>query len=333
MDKFRALQYFIAAAQERSFSGAARRLDVSVPAIARLVGALERSLGVSLFDRSVHGLKLTADGVSYLESCRPILEQMAVADEALRGAAVRPKGTLVLGAPPILSQHCILPALPSFNARFPDIQIDVRTVDKPSAPGAEAAEILVLYGWPQQPGLVQRRLAGTRLLICASPAYWAAHGVPQRPKDLEQHPCLLFRDQEGTVLDLWEHERKGQKEAAAVSGWLVSSHRDVILDAAIAGLGVARFTDLTIRVPLQSGQLVPVLADWESKHAPPISMLYRANQRRLPRVRLFVDFLVDLFRKLEAEREPALAVKVEAERPHWYRRRHGRASATPREKA
>ncbi len=116
-------------------------------------------------------------------------------------------------------------------------------------------------------------------------------------------------------------------------GTVCIAPQDVILDAAIAGLGVARFTDLTIRVPLQSGQLVPVLADWESKHAPPISMLYRANQRRLPRVRLFVDFLVDLFRKLEAEREPALAVKVEAEGPHRHRRRHGRAPATPREKA
>ena len=330
MDKLRALQYFVAAAREGSFSGAARRLDVSVPAIARLVGALERQLGLSLFDRTVQGLNLTADGTSYLDSCQPLLEQLAAIDEALLGAAARPRGTLVLGAPPILSQHCILPALPAFHARYPDIQVDVRTVDRPRSREAEAAEILVLYGWPQQPGMVQRRLAKTRLMICASPAYWAAQGVPQRPKDLERHPCLLFRDQEGTVLDLWEYEREGQKESAAVSGWLVSSHRDVILDAAIAGLGVARFTDLTVRTPIRSGQLVPVLLDWESKHAPPIQLLYRASQRRLPRVRLFIDFLTALFRDLEGEREPALAVNVEAERPHWYRRRHGRASATPR---
>lgn len=332
MDKLRALQYFVAASQERSFSGAARRLDVSVPAIARLIGALEKSLGVSLFERTVHGLTLTPDGASYLEACRPLLEQLLAADEAIRGAAARPRGTLVLGAPPILSQHCILPSLPAFHARYPDIQVDVRTVDKPAAPGAEAAEILVLYGWPQHPGMIQRRLASTRLLICASPAYWAANGVPRRPKDLEGHPCLLFRDQEGTVLDLWEHERNGEKEVAAVSGWLVSSHRDVILDAAIAGMGVARFTDLTVRGPVQGGQLVPVLVDWESKHAPPISLLYRVSQRRLPRVRYFIEFLTSLFRRLEAEREPRLAVKLEAERPHWYRRRHGRASATPRER-
>lgn len=331
MDKLRALDYFVTAAREGSFSGAARRLEVSVPAVARLVGALEKRLGLALFDRTVQGLKLTADGVRYLESCQPLLLQLAAADEALVGAAARPRGTLVVGAPPILSQHCLLPALPAFHARYPDIQVDVRTVDRPRSPEADAAEVLLLYGWPQQPGMVQRRVAKTRLLICASPGYWAAHGVPQRPKDLEHHPCLLFRDQEGTVLDFWEQERAGVKESAAVSGWLVSSHRDVILDAAIAGYGVARFTDLTVRTPIASGQLVPVLLDWESKHAPPIQLLYRASQRRLPRLRAFIDFVTELFAKLEAERAPHLAVSLEAERPHWYRRRHGRASATPRE--
>ena len=328
MDKLRALEYFVAAAGERSFSGAARRLDVSTPAVSRLVTTLERSLGVSLFERTAQGLALTADGQGYLERCRPLLRSLAEADEALAGAAARPRGTLVVGAPPILSQHCLLPALPEFHARYPDIQLDVRTVDKPSAPEAEAVEVLVLYGWPEQPGLVHKRVATTRLLICASPAYWAAHGVPRRPRDLERHACLLFRDQEGTILDHWEYERGGHREAAAVSGWLVSTHRDVILDAAIAGVGVARFTDLTIRTPLVSGQLVPVLLDWETKQSPPITLLYRAHQRRTPRVRLFVDFVVETFRRLEAEREPAVASMIPPERPHWYKRRHGRASAS-----
>src|SRR3546814_6588564 len=82
-----------------------------------MIGTLGRSLGVSLFGRTVHGLSLTADGSRYLESCQPVLEQLAAADEALRGAAVRPRGTLVVGTSPIISQHCILPALPLFHAR------------------------------------------------------------------------------------------------------------------------------------------------------------------------------------------------------------------------
>lgn len=328
LDKFRALEYFVAAAGERSFSGAARRMDVTTPAVSRLVTTLEKSLGVALFERTAQGLTLTADGAAYLEKTRPLLRQVADADESVSVAVSRPRGTLVVGAPPIISQHCLLPALPAFHARFPDIQLDIRTVDRPNSPEAESVEVMVLYGWPEHPGLVHRRIATTRLLICASPAYWAAHGVPQRPKELERHACLLFRDQEGTMLDHWEYERDGKREAAAVSGWLVSTHRDVIMDAAIAGVGVARFTDLTVREPLRSGQLVPVLLDWDTKQSPPITLLYRSHQRRTPRVRMFVEFATDLFRKLEAEREPAAASMIPVERPHWYRRRQGKASAS-----
>lgn len=330
MDKLRALEYFVATARAHSFSGAARELDVSVPAIARLVAALEANLGVNLFERTPQGINLTADGAAYLELCQPLLRQLGAADEALRGAASRPKGTLVVGCPTILSQHCILPWLPEFHGLYPDIQVDMRTVDKPTAVDANVAEVQVLYGWPEHPGLILRRLASTRLLICASPAYWAARGIPARIQDLAQHQCLLFRDQEGTVIDFWEHERNGQKESLSVSGWLVSTHRDDILDAVINGQGVGRFTDLSVREPLRSGLLVPVLLDWESRQAPPINLMYRSSQRRLPRVRLFMDFLVNKFRRMEEEREPQLAVHLTPERPDWYRRRHGRASATPR---
>ena len=328
MDKLRALQYFVAAAHERSFSGAARRMDVSIPAVARLVTSLERSLGATLFERNPQGLVLTPDGAAYLEASQPILQQVAAADESLSAASARPRGTLVVGAPPFLSQHCLLPALPAFHARHPEIQIDIRTVDRVTAPEARLAEVLIVYGWPAPSRLVHRRIARTRLLICASPAYWAANGLPKRPKDLERHACLCFRDQEGTILDFWEYERAGMREAAEVKPWLVSSHRDVLLDAAIAGAGVARFTDLSIPRQLRSGQLVPVLLDWETKQSPPVNLLFRASQKRTPRVRLFVDFATELFRGLEAE--SATGPTVMPERPVWYRRRHGRASASTR---
>ncbi|MDO8301205.1 LysR family transcriptional regulator [Lacisediminimonas sp.] len=332
MDKLRALEYFVAAAREGSFSAAARRLDVSTPAVARLITALETSLGVQLLHRTVQGIALTADGASYLEACKPVLQQLRAADESVTGAAVRAQGMLVVGVPPFLSQHCILPALPAFHARYPDIQLDIRTVDLVTAPEAQAADILLLYGWQSHAEMVNRRVAQTRSLICASPAYWAAHGMPQRPRDLEHHNCLLFRDQEETILDFWEYERNGDKEGVTVSGWLVSDHRDVLLDAALAGTGVARFSDLSISSHLRSARLVPALLDWETKHAPPINLMFRASQRGTPRVRVFVDYLVALFAELEQQRVPAPTGPLPAERPHWYKRRHGRASASPRVK-
>jgi len=330
VDKFRALQYFAASANAGSFSRAAQEIGVSVPAVSRLITQLEKSLGVRLFERSVQGLTLTADGESYLDTCGPLMEQLAMAEATLSATTVRPSGTLVVGAPTMLSQHCILPHLPAFHARHPNIDIDIRMVDKPSSPDADVAEVLVLFGWPEHRGLIHRRLANSRMLICASPKYWAIHGVPSRIMDLEHHTCLLFRDHEGTVIDLWEHERDGVRESATVNGWLVSSHRDDLVDAAIAGLGVGRFGDFTVQGALKSGELAPVLVDWESRHAPPIGLFYRSSQRRLPRVRLFVGFLTDVFQQMEAHRGPQLAVQIPPERPPWYRRRHARASATPR---
>jgi len=332
MDKLRALEYFVAAAAEHSFSGAARRLEVSVTAVAKLVASLESHLGTRLFDRRANGLSLTSDGERYLEACVPLLDQMAVADDALRGGAAMPRGTVVVEAPPLLTRHCILPALPRFHARYPDIHIDIRMIDRLTVTDAEASgiDVLVMLGWPDTLNLVQRRIAQMRLVICAAPDYWAAHGIPQRPKDLERHVCLIFRDPKGVLLDLWQYERGGVKESAAVGGWMVSDHRDVILDAVLAGEGVARFTDLPVRAHLQSGRLVPVLLDWETKDAPPVNLLYRPAQRRAPRVRLFVEFLTDHFRRLEATRGDAIAAQLSPERPDWYRGRHGRASATAR---
>jgi DNA-binding transcriptional LysR family regulator len=167
-------------------------------------------------------------------------------------------------------------------------------------------------------------------MICASPAYWAAHGVPQRPADLAQHTCLLFRGPEGAVLDLWRYERAGVSESIAVTGWLVSSHRDALLDAVLAGEGVGRFTDITVREHLRSGRLVPALLDWETKDGPPVHLLYRAGHKRTPRVRLFVDFATRLFAQLDAQRDEGVAARLSAERPQWYRRAYSRASAVAR---
>ena len=327
MDKLRALQYFIAAAEEGSLSGAARRFDISVPAVSKLITSLERTLGTSLFDRTARGLTLTSNGEIYLEACQPLIDQLFAADEALRGAAANVRGTLVVGSPQMLAQHCLLPGLPRFHARYPDIQVDLRDIAQPSGADAGAADVFVVWGWSEpSPDLVQRRIGQSRFVICAAPSYWVANGVPLRPKNLERHVCLLFRTPDGTVHDLWQFERNGAKESVTARGWLVSNHRDVILDAALAGEGVVRFTDLTIRSQIQGGQLVPVLVDWDMRDAPPVELLYRPNQRRIPRARVFIDFVTELFREMEAELGEKAGVRLRAERPRWWAR-HGRASA------
>jgi len=329
VDKLRALQYFIAAAQERSFSGAARRLEISVPAVLKLIRALEKSLGASLFDRSSQGLALTADGARYLERCHPLLEELLDADESVGEAAAAPRGTVVVGTPAFVPHYCIGSALTRFRARFPDITLDFRVADTMADPDTAGVDVFLLFGWHESPDLIQRRIAQTRYRVLAAPSYWAVHGMPQRPGDLERHQCFVVRGAQGALLDLWEFERGGDIQSVKVGGWLASSQRDVALDAALAGGGVVRINDLLTNADERMGRLVPVLQDWNARHAPPVDLFYRAKHRRTPRIRAFVDFAAEVFRRLEAEREGSPAIPS-AERPEYVRKRYGRTSSAVR---
>lgn len=325
MDKLRALQYFAAAAAEKSLSGAARRFGVSATAVAKLISALEKDLGAKLFDRTAQGLTLTAEGVRYLEACGPALTQLDDADERLRDSVLRPKGTVVVGVQHVIARGCLTAALPRFHARFPDIDLDVRDFQRVTDEQISGVDVMLVLGWPKAEDLVQRRIAAGRFLVVASPAYWAEHGTPRRPRDLERHICLPIRAVDGTVMDVWTFSRGAEQESVTARGWLTTSnaHRDLAIELALAGHGVIRILDWTDLPDLACGSLVRALEDWESTEAPPVNLLYRASVRRILRVRLFIEFVSELFRELDGVRGTGV---IGTERPRWLWRHYGRMS-------
>ena len=325
MDKLRALHYLAAAASEKSFSGAARALDVSAPAVAKMINALEKQLGVQLFERTARGLTLTAGGASYLEACAPALAQLTDADEQARALAVRLKGTLVVGVQHVIARGCLTAALPRFHACHPDIELDVRDFQQVTEAQMSGVDVMLVLGWPKVPDLVCRRIAAGRFIVVASPAYWAAHSIPQRPKDLERHECLTIRGVAGTVMDEWSFSRGEEKESVHARGWLTTSnaHRDLVVELALEGHGVMRILDWTNLLHLASGVLVSALKDWESTEAVPVNLLYGASARRIPRARVFIDFVTELFGDLDRTRGRYV---VGTERPAWLSRPYARAS-------
>ena len=332
MDKLRALQYFVAAAEEGSFSGAARRLDVSVPSVAKLVTSMERALGARLLDRSPQGMKLTARGEAYLETCAPLLQQLADADRAVSDLPSQPERTLVVGAPGLLSRLVIIPALEQFRMRLPNVRIDLRVIDHLTVTDAQTRglDALVALGWPGNVNLVQRRLAQSRLIVCASPGYWEKHGMPSRPRDLAAHQCVLVRTPERTVIDLWRHMRGVESEQVVVRGWMISESRDYVLQAVLAGMGVGRFADLSVWSHIKAGTLQPAMVDWVSNDSPPYSVLYRPEARRDMAVKAFTAFMAELLGGIESECLRAIGARPSATRPGWYARRQGRASGSTR---
>ena len=325
MDKLRALQYFVAAAEEGSLSGAANRLHVSVPAVSKMVAALERSLDTPLFERTSQGLALTPDGHRYLEGSVQVLEALAEADEGVASRTHRAQGVLTIGAPEFVLHDCIGPALPRFHARYPNVQLELRVVSGVTDTQAEAVDVFLLFGWPEAPDFVQKRIAQTGYHLLASPAYWATHGPLKHPAELKDHQCLCFRNPEGTLLDLWVFEKDGEVQSVPVRGWLSSGHRNALLDAAIAGEGIIRATGVTSWQYVDAGRLAPALQDWRQTFAPPVSVLFRPSQRRKAPVRAFVEFAIELFKELHATRERGF-ISTARERPLWQGRRYRRAS-------
>lgn len=330
MDKLRAIEYFVAAARTGSLSQAARRFEVSVPAVAKMVRALERELGATLFDRTTRGLILTADGERYLTVCEPLIGQLTDVELSLNRTRQRPRGTVILETPPLFSRHLLLPALPAFHRRYPDLRIDLRMVDRVTITDAEANGIdaLILLGWPVVADLVVKKIAQMRLLVCATPGYWAKHGIPTRPKELENHTAFLVRNSKGLLLDSWRFRQGDDEEAAELKGWLVAERRDIVLDAVLTGEGIARLADLSVQHLINAGALVPVLPDWESIDAPPVHLLHRPLHRSSPGLRAVLGLLEGCVRQLEAGRQLPYLSNARLERPAWYRRTYGRASSS-----
>jgi LysR family transcriptional regulator for bpeEF and oprC len=331
MDKLRALQYLVAAAEASSFSGAARKLGVSAAAVAKLVTALEQDLGMRLFERHAQGIALTTGGASYLEACHPALAQLADADEQARARTAQARGTVVVGVQPVIAQEWLTAALPRFAAMYPEILLDIRYFMRVTEEQVRGVDAFLVLGWPTQTGnLVQRRIGAASFVVCASPSYWAMHGMPGHPSDLEHHNCLCIRSNTGSVMDLWHFKRGDEEVSVAARGTVVvdNVHRDMVLGLSIAGAGVARIsTGTSARAEIASGSLLPALTDWEMDEVPPINLLYPPSVRRIPRVRLFLDFATQLFREIEMQREnhaPATS------RPGWLKSWRPRASATQR---
>src|SRR5262249_29989400 len=148
-----------------------------------------------------------------------------------------------------------------------------------------------------------------------------------RPEELARHTCLPIRNVDGTVMDLWSFARGNEQASVTVGGWLIASnaHRDLSVELALAGHGVARSPDWTNRKDFASGALVQALPNWESPEAPPVNLMYRPSVRRIPRVRAFMNFVVEIFRELEAARARPVAASA---RPNWLKRPYGYASSS-----
>jgi DNA-binding transcriptional LysR family regulator len=302
MDQLRSLRVFAQVIAEGSFAGAARTLDLAPAVVTRAVSDLEDHLGVRLLNRTTRSLVLTEVGVEYLDRVKHVLADLQDADTLAHDFNSTPSGNLRILCPPAFATHQLVPHLPVFRKRFPDIQLELVAAGPVGAADENFDISIVSIGQqPLQGDFVIRPLALAHFIICAAPAYLARRGNLQDPQDLLQHDGLLpdvaavrreltlFPAGEGTVSPARQILRLNLPAPA-----LSTSQLEVLYVAALAGMGVTGLPTFMVAEAIRDGRLQRVLPQWHGGTL----QLYAAmpTRKHVPaRTRAFVDFLVETF--------------------------------------
>jgi DNA-binding transcriptional LysR family regulator len=283
------LRLFVRIARLGSISAAARDLSLTPAGASARLAAFERRLGSRLLHRTTRQATPTVDGLAFLPHAEHVLDAADAARAALGRGQVAPRGTLRVAAPASFARLHIVPGLPDFRARYPDLVLDLRISDSVVDLVEGAFDVAVRYADLCDSSFVARRLAPDRRVLVASPAYLGQHGRPNTPDDLANHACLVV----GT-LDLWTFRGPdGRPVERRVSPVLRINDGEAVRDAACAGLGIAWMATWVAADELRSGALVPALPGFPLISTQSLSALYPSSRELAPKVRAFIDWMVD----------------------------------------
>ncbi|CAO3430525.1 LysR family transcriptional regulator [Azospirillum endophyticum] len=295
MESLNGIIAFVQAAEHLSFVAAGRKLGVSASAVGKSIAKLEESAGTRLFHRTTRRVSLTEEGAAFYERCRRILDDLRDAETMLSNRTRTPRGRLRVGVPTI-GYHFLLPVIPEFRRRYPDIELDIDFNDRLVDVVEEGLDAVIRSGPLTDSSLMSRRLGPFRFVLCASPSYLERKGIPQRPRDLEEHDCLRFRFPTTGKLQAWQLGDADGVDAFRRPSPLTCNNMEALRGAAIAGLGIAYMPDFLARDDVDAGLLHTVL-DAHLVDQGQFSILWPSNRLVSPRLRAFIDHMVEtLFR-------------------------------------
>lgn len=295
MDNLNGIVAFVRTADTLSFVAAARHLGISASAVGKTIAKLERSLGVRLFHRTTRRVTLTEEGRRFYESCQRILDELRDAEAMLSQAAQTPRGRLRVSLP-VIGYRFLLPVLPAFGARYPEIELDLDFNDRLVDVVDGGFDAVIRSGALTDSSLMSRRLGPFRFVLCASPDYAARFGLPRSLADLARHRCVRYRFPTTGKLQPWTLEHDGT-EPPNLGAAMTCNNMEALRGAVIAGFGIGFMPDFLAREALECGSLVTVL---ENHTIAPgqFSILWPSNRQLMPKLRVFVDFMCEqLFRE------------------------------------
>jgi len=289
MDLLDSMQVYVLAVEKGSLSAAATACGISATMAGNHLRTLEKRLGMQLLNRTTRRQHLTDFGEDYYVRCKEILRLVAETDAQAQNLQLAPAGKLRITAPVTFGTEALMPVLSKYLERYPEVSVDAVLCDRVVDLMEEGVEAAIRIGQLPDSALIAKSLAPYRLMICASPEYLARRGTPDKPEDLSQHECLSFSP---AALTHWR--LADQDGTYPVSGRLQVNHGHALRVAALQGLGIVLQPAILLEADVRAGRLVQLFPTYELPSRP-MSVVYLPDRYRSPKLRSFVDFLVERF--------------------------------------
>ncbi len=283
---------FIEVAKCRSFAAAASRLGLSTSAVSKAVLRLEQDLGVKLLHRTTRSVSLTPEGTRFLEGASRLTGEMDDLVREITDTRDVPQGRLVVGSTVVFGRMWLMECLVEFRRLYPDVEIELVLDDRSADLAADGLDVVVRAGaLDDNANLVARKFFEDQTVLCASPDYLAARGIPQAIEDLDSHCCLQFRNPAHGRLYPYRFTLKGHSISKVMGGGLIANEGEALKVAAVAGAGVIQLPSYMVMDDLEAGRLVPLMKRyWPIMQ--PYHILYLDRRLVSKRIRVFIDFLI-----------------------------------------
>jgi len=283
------MRVFAAVVEAGSFAGAADKLTLSRGMATRYVAQLEAALGARLLNRTTRHLSLTEAGSEYYQRAVQVLGLVEEAGASVAEGAAAPRGTLRVSAPVSFGARHLGRAITTYLRRHPEVEIDLTLNDRAVDLVEEGFDLAIRIGRRIDDSLIARKITRARMALCAAPAYLKAHGTPRAPADLARHNCISYAY---AARGDWRFRRGTEERSVRVTGNMRGNNGDVLMEAAIAGLGVIRQPTFLAHEALRRKQLVRLLPRWEIEEMS-VYAVYPNRKHLPPKVRSFIDHLCE----------------------------------------
>lgn len=284
---------FVTVVETGGFSTAARKLDVSPSVVSRIVTELEEHLGVRLLTRTTRLVRLTDTGAAYFEDCRRIMGEIDNAELSAAGTHSSPRGLLSVTAPVLFGKEYVTPIALDYLTRFPEVDLSCWFIDRVVNLVDEGLDVGVRIGELPSSSLQASRVGRVRRVVCASPAYLAREGVPEKPEDLASHTTILSSGVSASPE--WRFNAKQDQIVTPLHPRMTTTTNDSAIAAAVAGFGIARVLSYQVANQLRDGTLRIILEAFEPP-ALPVNVIHREGRHATQKVRAFLDLAIDTLR-------------------------------------